>query len=133
MNIKVVERGEGGDSRGPEKIVIPAVFQVFNESKRSQHFFQKRESDINTNTNLMKRWAGLFTRNEQIISLFKSGCFPPFPHVLLFLSFREGSKGQTIVEPSDILVNKSLTHASLLLWAFYERWGGGIETRLGAE
>ena len=86
-------------------------------------FFQKRESDINTNTNLMKRWAGLFTRNEQIISLFKSGCFPPFPHVLLFLSFREGSKGQTIVEPSDILVNKSLTHASLLLWAFDERWG----------
>ena len=29
FNIKVVERGEGGDSRGPEKIVIPAVFQVF--------------------------------------------------------------------------------------------------------
>ena len=27
--IKVIERGEGGDSRGPEKIVIPAVFQVF--------------------------------------------------------------------------------------------------------
>lgn len=97
-------------------------------------FFPEKRIKYRCEYQSNEEMAGLFTRNNQIIiSLFKSGCFPPFPHVLLFLSFREGSKGQTIVEPSDILVNKSLTHASLLLWAFYERWGGGIETRLGAE
>ena len=52
FNMKVVERGDGGDSRGPEKIVIPAVFQVFTF----------KSIPIK---NLMRRWSDLFTRDNK--------------------------------------------------------------------
>ena len=101
FNMKVVERGEGGDSRGPEKIVIPAVFQVFT--------FKSIPITIS--------WGDGQTCLQETIKQslgFLSRGFQSFSHVLL--SSRVGSKDQTIVEPSRILVNKSLTHANLLVW-----------------